>query len=64
MSSHPSPHLMLENLCANPQLLGTAGRGIQAIADPDRLCEQLRKAASASGERRQEARPPAAAAMA
>ncbi len=48
---------MLENLCANPQLLATAGRGIQAIADPDRLCEQLRKAAAASGERHQEARP-------
>lgn len=48
---------MLENLCANPQLLATAGRGIQAIADPDRLCEQLGKAAAASGERRQEARP-------
>ena len=29
---------MLENLCANPQLLGSAGPGIQAIADPDRLC--------------------------
>lgn len=47
---------MLENLCVNPQLLGNAGPGIQAIADPDRLCEQLLKAAAASGESKQEAR--------
>jgi hypothetical protein len=53
---------MLENLCANPQLLAAAGRGIQAVADPDRLCEQLLKAATASGESKQEARALVAAA--
>ena len=53
---------MLENLCANPQLLAASGRGIQAVADPDRLCEQLLKAATASGESKQEAHALVAAA--
>ncbi len=41
---------MLANLCVNPQLLGAAGPGIDAIADPDKLAEQLIVAAAASEE--------------
>ncbi len=39
---------LLDNLCTNPQLLGSAGPGIDAIADPDNLAEQLLTAAAAS----------------
>jgi hypothetical protein len=48
---------VLGNLGANPQLLGAAGPGLRAIADPDRLCEELLKAAAASGKHRQETGP-------
>lgn len=39
---------LLENLCAHPELLGHAGPGIDAIADPDGLAEQLLNAAAAA----------------
>ncbi|SBO43246.1 fructokinase [Cyanobium sp. NIES-981] len=39
---------LLENLCAHPALLGNAGPGIDAIADPDQLAEQLLAAAAAA----------------
>jgi sugar/nucleoside kinase (ribokinase family) len=39
---------LLESLCTNPQLLGSAGLGIDAVADPDGLAEQLLAAARAS----------------
>jgi len=36
---------LLDNLCTHPQLLGSAGPGIDAVADPDGLAEQLLNAA-------------------
>jgi hypothetical protein len=36
---------LLDKLCSHPQLLGNAGPGIDAIADPDALAEQLLAAA-------------------
>lgn len=39
---------LLDNLYANPQLLGSAGPGIDAVADPEGLAEQLLTAAVAS----------------
>lgn len=55
-----APHMMgdsdiflaalLERLVRHPQLLGTAGPGIDAVADPDGLAEQLLAAATASVE--------------
>ena len=39
---------LMDNLCTNPQLLGSAGPGIDAVADPDGLAEQLLSAAAAS----------------
>lgn len=37
---------LLDNLCSHPTLLGNAGPGIDAIADPDTLAEQLLSAAA------------------
>jgi len=37
---------LLDRLCSHPQLLGNAGPGIDAIADPDLLAEQLLLAAA------------------
>ncbi|CAK6689832.1 hypothetical protein ICNINCKA_00686 [Synechococcus sp. CBW1107] len=37
---------LLDNLCSHPTLLGNAGPGIDAIADPDALAEQLLSAAA------------------
>jgi len=37
---------LLDKLCSHPQLLGSAGPGINAIADPDLLAEQLLSAAA------------------
>jgi sugar/nucleoside kinase (ribokinase family) len=39
---------LLDNLCAHPALLGNAGPGIDAIADPDGLAQQLLNAAAAA----------------
>lgn len=39
---------LLDNLCTHPQRLGNAGPGIDAVADPDDLAEQLLMAAVAS----------------
>ncbi|WP_323269620.1 fructokinase [Synechococcus sp. CCY9201] len=39
---------LLDNLSTNPQLLGHAGPGVDAVADPDGLAEQLLTAAAAS----------------
>lgn len=37
---------LLDRLCSHPQLLGSTGPGIEAIADPDLLAEQLLSAAA------------------
>lgn len=42
---------LLDRLCSHPQLLGNAGPGIDAIADPDLLAEQFLLAAAPAAQR-------------